>query len=52
MGFDPLPLSDAESCVIANKVVKDGEETILFSSILQEVPVENVSGDTGVSHVS
>ena len=44
-GFNPLPVQDAESCVIANKTVSDGEKTLLISSILREIPEENVADD-------
>ena len=44
-GFDPLPVKDAEPCVIATKSIKDGNRTTLLTTTLQEIPDEGRSRD-------
>ena len=44
-GFDPLPVKDAEPCVIATKSIKDGNKTTLLTTTLQEIPAEDRSRD-------
>ena len=36
-GFDPVPVNDAEPCMITTKRVEDGSKTILLTTTLQEL---------------